>query len=245
MVVAAFPRAPMDVPPTALRRFGASAGDLDIEFGEERTATTDAVIATCTEPSFAHAAALPLSVRLRSLLRIVALETPAVDIVAPCACGEVLEISLPLAQIADDPARVDATVEVAGRTIRVPTGRDQAAFARIAGDSLAVRLAIARALAGDSAIDASELGAIEAALDAADPLVGFFVTATCPACGAAFAHDVDLEALAHRELASAQAALVEAVHRLALAYHWTERDVLALPPSRRAWYLALIDRGLR
>ncbi len=37
--------------------------------------------------------------------------------------------------------------------------------------------------------------------------------------------------------------LLEDVHTLALAYGWTESDVLALPAPRRAEYLTLIADG--
>jgi hypothetical protein len=53
--------------------------------------------------------------------------------------------------------------------------------------------------------------------------------------------EVDLEALALVRLRAVQRKLVDAVHRLALAYHWTETEILALPSWRRERYLALID----
>jgi hypothetical protein len=43
-------------------------------------------------------------------------------------------------------------------------------------------------------------------------------------------------------LRRAQHGLIEDVHRLARTYHWTEDRVAALPPWRRARYLALIER---
>lgn len=255
MVVASFPCVPAsarsDVPPTAaLRRFGSATADLDVDFAGPRADVTDAVVAACTAPPVANevASRLPISVRIRALLRLATAEAPLVELILPCpaaGCGEELELSLPLAEIAADPDTVVADVEVEGRRVRIPTGDDQRRFAAATGSDVESRLAAMRVLSGDATLDAAVLETIEAALDAADPLVGFFVTATCPGCGEALRHDVDLEALAHGQLARAQARLIESVHRLATAYHWTEHEVLALPPRRRAWYLGLIERGAR
>lgn len=222
-----------------LRRFGTAARDLDIDFNGPRVALTSALIESCSEPQVERSELLPISVRVRALLRLAALEGTRVELVVPCGCGEMLELALPLDVIARDPERVVSEVEVRGCRVRVPTGTDQQRFAELAGGN--ARLAMLRLLAG-SDVEPELAGAIEAALDDADPLVGFFVRAECPSCGRSLRHDLDLETLAHRRLATAQARLVETIHRLASAYHWTEHDVLALPPARRARYLALIAR---
>jgi hypothetical protein len=44
-------------------------------------------------------------------------------------------------------------------------------------------------------------------------------------------------------LRRAQQALVGAVHRLASQYHWSERDIFAVPAWRRQHYLRLIASG--
>lgn len=36
-------------------------------------------------------------------------------------------------------------------------------------------------------------------------------------------------------------ALLREVHRLARAYHWSERDILSLPLNRRLGYLLLLE----
>jgi hypothetical protein len=250
-MLASFPRVPArhraTLDATALHPF-AGAAALDVDFAGARADVTDAVLARCVEPTRAPAelAALPVSVRIRALLRLAAIETPAVAMVVTCACGEHLEIELPLARVAADPVEVVDAIEIGGGRVRVPTGDDQRELARALAGALAdPRLAAAGLVADAAAIAGAGLEAIERALDAADPLVGFHVDATCVACGAGVRHDVDLEALAHRCLARAQEVLVHAIHRLASAYHWTERDVLALPPTRRARYLGLVERGTR
>jgi hypothetical protein len=74
-----------------------------------------------------------------------------------------------------------------------------------------------------------------------DPLVDFTVSCTCPACGDAQEVAVDLESFALASLARRQRALLQEVHRFASHYGWTESDVLAVPPARRAHYLLLIE----
>jgi hypothetical protein len=245
MGVAAFPRVPdaarCAVPDGAsLRAFGADPADLDVDFDGGRAELTTALLVACADPPVERAAAarLPISVRIRGVLRLAATEAPIVELACTCACGEQLELALPLAEVATDPPNVADAVEVAGRTVRVPTGEHQHA-------AESTTRGIVRLLVGDDDLTDAELRAIEAALDAADPLVCFHITACCPACGAAIRRDVDLEAIAHRHLAAAQQQLLDAIHRLASAYHWTEREVLALPRRRRARYLARIERGER
>jgi hypothetical protein len=52
---------------------------------------------------------------------------------------------------------------------------------------------------------------------------------------------VDLESLALASLARRQRALLREVHCFAVHYGWTESEVLAVPPTRRARYLAFIE----
>ena len=83
--------------------------------------------------------------------------------------------------------------------------------------------------------------AISASISAMDPLVDFSVSCHCPACGAPNEVAIDLEMLALERLAARQTALLYEVHRFASFYGWTESDVLAVSPSRRARYLRLIE----
>jgi hypothetical protein len=250
MILEPFPRIPSALAPrlpaggVQLRRFGEAAADLDVDFDDLRPRVVDQVLSACMVPAdAAHLIdRLPVSVRVRALLRLAAVDQASAELVFACGragCEAALEVTLPLDRIAADPDQVADQVEVAGRRVRVPTGADQHRVA--AGETPA-------ALAGSLLADGEPIGAelvpaIDRALAAADPLVAFFVTTTCPGCGHSLDRDVDLEALALERLARAQAELVAAVHRLATAYHWTEAEVLALPPRRRRWYLALIERG--
>ena len=101
---------------------------------------------------------------------------------------------------------------------------------------------IAAALGGPADEAPAELlAAIEASLDAADPLVDAAIRSQCPACEAPVELPVDLEGelLAHAR--RDQDELLDDVAVLAGAFHWSEHDILALPPRRRRRYLAMVE----
>jgi hypothetical protein len=75
-----------------------------------------------------------------------------------------------------------------------------------------------------------------------DPVVAFRLLSRCPFCEEENHYEIDLERLALARLHEAQRRLIEVIHGLAAHYHWSEREVLLLPPWRRARYLALIEK---
>jgi hypothetical protein len=62
----------------------------------------------------------------------------------------------------------------------------------------------------------------------------------CPACELSATLPLDIGALLWAEIQERAAGLVRDVHVLASSYGWTEADVLALSPDRRASYLVLV-----
>jgi hypothetical protein len=48
-----------------------------------------------------------------------------------------------------------------------------------------------------------------------------------------------------QELDARAARLLEEVHALAFHYHWSEREILAMAPTRRERYLSLLADALR
>lgn len=127
--------------------------------------------------------------------------------------------------------------------VRVPNGGDQAALVSVARGPEGARALLARCvLAGDAPVDLArlsqeELALLEAELERLSPAVVTRVQAVCPACGASGAVEVN----PYRCLARASG-VMEEVHVLASAYHWSEREILALPLSRRRKYLRLVER---
>ena len=86
--------------------------------------------------------------------------------------------------------------------------------------------------------DADSLAAVEDTLEMLDPAIETTLAWSCPACGAAWTELLDAASLLASELGSQAQQVLAEVATLALAYHWSERDILAMPAQRRRFYLA-------
>lgn len=169
------------------------------------------------------------------------------------ACRARFDLQLDVAELPTKPAGPafpQPCIEWQGRAyrLRVPCGADQAWLADAglaAGDAaraLAARLVVA--IDGQPADGLAAgvpheawLAAADAALDEAAPALATEALAACPECGHANAVPLD----PYGALGTGSAALLDDVHRLASHYHWSERDILALPRTRRLDYLRRID----
>jgi hypothetical protein len=137
---------------------------------------------------------------------------------------------------------------------RLPTGADVAEIAaRASGDAargaLLERciLSVVRADAtssGSAALAAAfdqlpeaVLGALEAALEAQDPLAKASFSTVCAACGHASNFRFDVVAYFCTELFAIAKQLLYEVDVLARTYHWREADVLAMSAVRRRCYV--------
>jgi hypothetical protein len=185
-------------------------------------------------------AAAPLSARDRALLAVRARRFgDAIRCRERCArCGEVLELDLTAAAIGlapTTPAFPPAPCATLpdGTAIRAVTAADMAA-AETASDAAAAR-ALLVALVAPGAADGPE---IDAALEALDPAADVEIALPCPACGDTTMRAFDAAQFVWREIAARVPRILREVAELARAFHWSERDILALPPSRRALYLA-------
>lgn len=149
----------------------------------------------------------------------------------------------------------DDTIEVSATagplSFRLPRGRDQLAWLQ---QSFADEMVAARAMLETLAIseNASELKeslrddevrGIGKALADSDPLVDFKLHATCPECQEDGIHRLDLGVLAFEHLSQSQTRLLNVVHMLASRYHWTETQILTVPPWRRNHYLSLLEHS--
>lgn len=128
--------------------------------------------------------------------------------------------------------------------LRVPSGEDQDAAAQIGDDRAATRL-LARRCALDQIpeticeLTEADIARIEHAVEHAAPEVTTIVQSACPECGHANEVYVDPYAC----LTTSASTLWDDIHDLASAYHWSERDILALSRARRQTYLRRIARG--
>lgn len=84
--------------------------------------------------------------------------------------------------------------------------------------------------------------AAEAELTRAEPVLTLSVALTCPDCGAAHDHPLDPLVFVWDDIDRSAGRLLAEVATLARAFGWDELQVLALPPARRAAYLAEVAR---
>ncbi len=74
-----------------------------------------------------------------------------------------------------------------------------------------------------------------------DPLADLRIGVACPACGHAWSASLDIVAYLWDELDDWAQDLLADVHVIARHYAWSERDILALSPLRRRYYLDLLQ----
>lgn len=133
------------------------------------------------------------------------------------------------------------------RTVRfrLPTGGDQEAVLDM-DHGAAVEALLERCIVDDGgaplAIDERE--AVVTAMDRLAPQVDIELDLTCPVCGHAFLMPFDVTAFFFHEMGINGAQLLREIHSLALAYHWSEADILSLGRDRRRAYLGLLRETL-
>ena len=201
-------------------------------------------------------AALPLPERDARLLELrMAALGPTLQVRAACpVCAETLEFTLdvPALLAADgDPSPREARGGGMVLRFRLPDSRDLAAAAGAGDVERARRLlaacCVVQALTEDgeavdpealpdAAVDALAAGMAEAAAQA-----DLVVALTCPACGAEWAPALDPAEFVWTEVAARARRTLREVDALARVYHWSEADILAMPPARRRAYLELVE----
>ena len=193
--------------------------------------------------------ALPLGARDRLLLRIRA-SLFGDEIVArqSChVCAEGFELSFTAQQLgfppegeAEDfppPARGVLTQGRKRYDVRAVTVADMLA-AETAGGVEEARAQLVARTVPDAPAGALDPARVTEALETLDPLADIVVEAACPHCGASGDLPFNVAEFVWKEVAARAPRILRDVAALARAYHWSERDILAMPPSRRAFYLA-------
>ena len=198
---------------------------------------------------------LPLGTINRALLRL--RETcfgPRIIACIDCEhCGSRMEIALDtgqlLAGINDDDTLSEfddtpAEFEVSSLRFRVPCSRDLAA---VSGErdlkAATVKLLEQCCLEHPENSDAgfgNMLAEAEAAMEELDPAADINLSLSCEDCGHSWLADFNIGTLLWDEIDVRARALLAEVHSLAQAYGWTEPEILALSPQRRAAYLDMV-----
>lgn len=193
-------------------------------------------------------AAVPLGRRDALLARLrIALFGGELAFVATCPhCTRTVESTIDAAPLAlDAPPPQPQAVPIDGVPVRLRAATitdliDLPADADAARRTLAARCLVA----GDgarppAALTEPALAAIATALEAADPAAATDLMLDCPDCGGRWREGLDIATFLWREVDAWARRTLHDVHALARAYAWSERDVLALSPTRRQIYLEL------
>lgn len=203
-----------------------------------------------TEPEAARADLARLSVgeRDRRLLRMRrALFGSLIDATVVCpACASRVEFDLGLDSVLrpTSSVRESAAIEVDGVLwrVRLPTSIDLLALApdsNTAEDQL-----LRRCVSTDEPIrpplTAAVRDAAVAQMAALDPHADIQIDVSCPACRHTWLADFDIVSFLWTELTGWVRRLLLDVHRLAVAYGWSQADILSMSRQRRAAYLELI-----
>jgi hypothetical protein len=197
-------------------------------------------------------AELPLGALNAALLRMRrACFGPRIDCYVDCPrCGERLGLELDAGDLLAGAAETDfrADLELRGLRFRVPCSRDLAAVAGMAKGAARDAEVAAHRLLELCCLEARQvasgqlveiLAEVETGLAALDPAADLSLALVCEACGHRWAADFDIGALLWEEIEARARALLAEIHGLARAYGWTEPEILALSPERRATYLEL------
>jgi hypothetical protein len=181
------------------------------------------------------------------------------------ACGARMELSLAVGDLLVPPyADAGPTYEVdvpdaAGMfqvQFHVPRGGEQddaAVLASTRPDAAAElllrgcveRVTLDGLASSCDALSPSVRSALTAAMADLDPQAELLLDMTCPECGGGFTVPFDTAVFLLRLLDARGDRLLRDVHTLALHYHWSEREIFELPPSRRARYLELLAGAVR
>ena len=183
------------------------------------------------------------------------------DLVATCPrieCGAPMDIPLDIdALCAEAPgAQPERELQVGGVSLwlRPATGADQGAVSGLALDDppaaareMARHCVVEATDESGRAVDPSALTAdiLDAAGDAVaalDPHADITLALQCPECGEGFSTPLVAADLLRDETVIRRRELESNVHLLALHYHWSEAEILAIPSSRRRRYVTtLVD----
>ncbi len=204
--------------------------------------------------------ALTVGKRIELLLRIVSASGGENLLLSLCchACGETMELEIALNELLEMQLEAEQisslTMEIDDREfhLRRPTGTDQLIWQTFPfADQREAYLAMLNSLiiADDGESEAHEINdqtleEVSESLGSFDPLVNFEMQICCPYCQGSSNYALDLLEVAATQLQRKQMQLMQAVHRLAQRYHWSETEILAMPDWRRKRYLRLIDQEI-
>jgi hypothetical protein len=228
--------------PTLLDGWSAALGK---GWGERCLASTSLALGADRDEAAAH----DWDDAQRELLRFSASRTGRVDAVATCPhCAAMIDVDVPVARMALASSSSDDVTPLAARRVgrvhaalRVPTVGDLIDAAALDTPEEAQALLAERCGLGE--VDPEEWDAAITDLDESHPLLAASCAVACPDCGEEFEATLDPVELCWEAVDAAATEVIDDVVALATAFGWSEADVLAVPPRRRAMYRRLAGAG--
>jgi hypothetical protein len=136
------------------------------------------------------------------------------------------------------------TVLFKNQCFRLPTSRDLAAAAQQKDVEAAALCLMERCRTNaDSPAHwtAEDIEQAGEKMAVADPLAEIRIALCCPLCGNESTETIEIISFFWSEIEARVKRLLNEVHAIASAYGWTEAEVLALSPARRAFYLEMVQ----
>jgi len=200
------------------------------------------------------AAAWPVGARDQALLRSCCGAGGALAAVAECpGCGTPLDLLLDPAQLGTSTAAPHAiTVDHEDYSVqcRLPTAGDldhldPHTSLDIQQDQLLSACVLHATCAGAPVelhdLPPAVIGAVERALEEADPGADLRLILSCAECGTEWDEELDPVRFAWTTVEQVARTLATDVHALARAYGWSEAEILDLSPFRRHLYLSAVQ----
>lgn len=201
----------------------------------------------------------PLGALNSRLLRLRAqLFGPTLDCLASCPqCNAPIETTFGVDELlshAAEPISEENTIhslthEDCTIDFRLPTAADLLALVTKPGSNRVGELAehlIDRSVRNGECVSAHELSAevleaVERQITELDPLAHIEINLTCPGCRSDWLEVLHVIDFLWLEIGNLAKRILFEVARLASAFGWSEREILALTPERRRSYLALLE----
>lgn len=166
-------------------------------------------------------------------------------------CGEQIQFQLQPDHLPMKPAGVgypemSVKLSIGEATLRVPNGADEEFVSLLDSNSATPQIMLSRLLKAQgkpvevSMLRESDLEDLDHALDEMSPQAVLKASIECPHCGLVQQAEID----PYVWLIHETDALDQEIHALAFNYHWSEKEILMLPRTRRRRYLQMIERSL-
>lgn len=171
-----------------------------------------------------------------------------VESVVDCrACRKAFAVDFSLSALvsATFAAQAPAALDAQGRLVlgdgthcRLPSAADERAVQALPPDEAAAELLHRCAPDGVVQVD---LGTLQALVAQAGPVLDLELSARCALCQHEQSIHFDIVSFFFASLRSERPLLLREIHRLAMAYQWSQEAILRLPRSQRRAYVALVE----